>query len=317
MNANGYYELADETDLTWFVTMVNKTDNTVNAVLTADITDYTGPVFGTASLSYDGTFDGQGHNLNYTSVAADRWWGLFRRLGGTVKNLRLTGSITTTFDACGGLAAHFLNGTIQNVDCGVDIISSFSGNATYGGVVCRASAAGGVIKDCVFSGSIQDETATGCAGIVGWAPNAISLSNILIAGVMEVRESDGNVIARNPNNCTMQNCYYVNAFGAIPTDVIQVTEEQLENGEVCYMLNGDQTDIQWTQMLGTEKRPKPFPGNIVRRNEDGNYYNDGTGIATVKIQSRDEIFDLTGRKMAKTKLPNGIYIIDGRKVLIK
>ena len=71
----------------------------------------------------------------------------------------------------------------------------------------------------------------------------------------------------------LNNCYYLNAVGTVQGT--QMTLEQFQNGEVCYKLNGNQSNIYWYQNIGEDKFPVLNESHgIVVRNEDGTY----TGI---------------------------------------
>ena len=186
---------------------------------------------------------------------------------------------------------------------------------------------GGVIKDCIYIGTMQGGGAHSCAGIAGWTSDggSLELTNCISIAEMDVDASGGNVLARNPGRVTFNNCFYLNPYADVPGGVRQVTTEQLASGEVCYLLNGDQQNIQWTQTLGEESAPKPFPGSIVLKNNDGTFYNGEDAMEKVQgsesmVQS--DVFDLSGRKidvnsMKARKLSRGLYIINGKKVLVK
>ncbi|MCR4922236.1 MAG: hypothetical protein K5945_11120, partial [Bacteroidaceae bacterium] len=260
-NAQGFYELGSATDLNWFACMVNDGNNTINAMLTSDINNYAETMIGTADIYYDGIFDGQYHTINFTTEPTEPRWSLFRTMSGTVKNLHATGTITTSQNQVGGIVGFLYGGTIENCLCTVDITSTFNGDAGTGGIIATSMLPNGVIKDCIFAGSIKSETAYSFGGIAGWVTAAgdLTLTNCLTIGEITANDKDGNVIARNPDRVKRTNCYYLNAFSAIPEDIKQITAEQLASGEVCYLLNGEQTSIQWTQTLTKDAYPKPFP----------------------------------------------------------
>jgi hypothetical protein len=274
-------------------------------------------VIGSTEIIYAGTFDGQYHKLNYTTTATESIWGLFRSVSGTVKNLHVSGTLNTNVNQCGGVVGDLFAGTIENCISTVNIISTFSGDAAYGGFISRTRQPGSVIKDCVFSGTIQGEGAHSCAGISGWTPHAATLTNCLVIGDIMTNSKNGDTFARNSKKVERINCYYLKAHGSVPSDVTQVTEDMLASGEACYLLNGDQSDIQWTQTIGEESTPKPFPGFVVLRDENGVYYNLGNAIETVESDESKavEIYNTMGQKVAKAT--KGIYLINGKKVLFK
>lgn len=116
----------------------------------------------------------------------------------------------------------------------------------------------------------------------------------------------------------LNNCYYLSAVGA--EQGTKMTAEQFQNGEVCYKLNGNQSEIRWFQTIGEDLLPVlDGTHNIVVTNEDGTY----TGITEVDSQSNGEwsvangqpIYNLAGQRLQK--LQKGINIVGGKKVLVK
>ena len=104
-----------------------------------------------------------------------------------------------------------------------------------------------------------------------------------------------------------------------------MTEEDVISGALCYNLNGDQTTITWYQTLGVDPYPVLDSSHgIVIKNEDGTYAN-ATAIDVVHSSAstvQSGIYDLFGRRIADripadADLPKGIYIVGGRKVLVK
>ena len=99
-----------------------------------------------------------------------------------------------------------------------------------------------------------------------------------------------------------------------------MTPDDVTSGALCYMLNGDQSNITWYQTLGVD--PYPVLDNtheIVVKNEDGTYGNT-TGIemlATDERRKNADVYDLMGRRIAREKLSKGIYIENRKKILKK
>ena len=257
-NAQGAYEISTAAQLNWFATRVNLGETNLDAVIMQDI-DYAGAMIGSPTWRYSGTFDGQFHKINYTTEAAAPIWGLFRVVSGTVKNLFVDGTITTAVNECGGLAGDLYGAAIENVVSTVKIISSFSGDSAHGGLVSRNMKTGSTITNCMFAGSIEGEATNNCAAFIGWTPFVATLTNCLTIGEIKTAVNDGNMIARNPANAKRINCYYMNPYGAIPDDITLITPEQLASGEVCWLLNGDQKTIGWTQTLKEQVAPTPNP----------------------------------------------------------
>lgn len=263
---DGVYQLSTPVELMLFGKLVNTGETDADAVLTADIdaSEAEMTMISTVDNKYAGTFDGQGHTITYTMNATQEIVGLFRALTGTIKNLCVAGTITTSYKKAGGIVAEIFGGTIQNCVSSVNIESDFNDDAAYAGIAFRGSAAGCVIKDCIYTGTINAPEAFNLAGILGFTGTDCSstVTNCLftgtIIGIEKATDYPSCTISRNPANSTVENCYFVNSFGNVNTGSIQVTEDQIASGEVAFLLNGDQKNIQWTQTLPEDKTPVPF-----------------------------------------------------------
>lgn len=263
---DGVYQLSTPVELILFGSLVNAGETDADAILTADIdaSEAEMTMISTVDNKYAGTFDGQGHTITYTMTAAEDITGLFRALTGTVKNLRVAGTIYTSFKKAGGIVAEIFGGTIQNCVSSVNIESDFVGDAAFAGIAFRGSAAGCVVKDCLYDGTINAPDAYNCAGILGFTGSDCSstVSNCLFMGTINASPQGSDypsyTISRNPSVSTVVNCYYMNGFGTPNEGSTEVTAEQIASGEVAFLLNGDQKDIQWTQTLPEDSYPVPF-----------------------------------------------------------
>ena len=278
---DGIYQICSAADLNEFAELVNSGATEITAVLPADIDNYAGAMLGTVETYYAGTFDGRYHTINCALEATEMRCALFRSLSGTVRNLNMTGTITSSFQKVGGIACYLYGGTIENCVSSVNIISTFNGDGGCGGIISTSGLPGGVIKNCVFAGSIQGANTENSGGIAAWITSTsdLALTNCLVIGDISTKVSDGNTFTRNWGRATRTNCYYLNAHGSVQSDTKKVTQEQLASGEVCYLLNGDQTNIQWTQKIDEENKPTPFPtGKQVYAVPSEGYRCDGTPL---------------------------------------
>ena len=321
---NGAYQISNVSELLMFRSIVNTSNPAANAVLTADIDMGDTECFniGNSTQTYAGTFDGQFHTITVNYVMTEANSGLFGGLSGTVRNLHLAGNIESRMNRSGAIVGEMFGGLIENCWVSADILATYNDDSAIAGIAGRSSADGNVIRNCVFSGNIDSgETSTyNCAGVVGWCANVITIQNCLVTGEFRTDQSQGNArpIARHDTgntNAQTENCYYVNPNGTLENiNTKQVTMEQLQSGEVCYLLNGEQTDIQWFQKIGEQAFPIPFPGAQVAQDGNGGYYNAIQSIAEEKIQGTS-IYNLMGQEVEKAG--KGIYIVNGKKVLFK
>ena len=95
-----------------------------------------------------------------------------------------------------------------------------------------------------------------------------------------------------------------------------MTLEQFQNGEVCYKLNGDQSDIHWYQTIGEDALPVLDESHGIVIKDEGGIY---TGIEEVQssrpVQKDNAIYNLAGQRL--NKMQKGINIVNGKKVLVK
>jgi hypothetical protein len=122
------------------------------------------------------------------------------------------------------------------------------------------------ITNCLFDGTISSEISNAyCGGIAGYGGNSVSnvkINNCLSLGTINAPVNGqffGNI--RNTGS-SITNCYYqgdnINGTGSSTLTTVEatpVTDIQLSSGEVCYLLNGDQTAIAWYQTIGTNEEP--------------------------------------------------------------
>ncbi len=323
-DADGYYNISNGEQLAWFASAVNNGNHAINARLTADI-DMTGitmepiglwgGVSEDGNIGFSGTFDGQGHVIsNFTIEKDDKYVGLFSILNG--------GAVVKNF-------------VMQN--------ANISGKAFVGIIGGTNGTEGSILVDRLgIEGNISG-TANCVAGIIGLKYDgdvAVDISNCFVAGKVSGKEKSAAITGYAGNSKTrIENCWsiaelegfqgenymYRGAPASINNystlgQVTVITDEQIASGELCYLLNGDQSEIAWYQNIGEDPHPVFDPSHqTVIKNEDGSYDNI-TAIETVQSEeskAQSDIYDLSGRKISGTKLSKGIYIINGKKVAIK
>ncbi|MGN0234171.1 MAG: hypothetical protein ACI4B5_07115 [Bacteroidaceae bacterium] len=271
-------------ELSAFMDRVNKDLHFgISAEQTADI-DFT--AYNKRIANFQGTFNGAGHSITVNYNVNGCYAALFEMLYGTVENLIVKGTIATTDKYAGGIAGRTFGATIRNCCSLVDILPTISGDGTHGGIV-GINASGVSIENCVFAGSIKSETTTNCAGYVGWAGARTILNNCVQVGSVDLQESDLNVWARCPQNVQIFNSYYLNNVASSSEPMgTQVTAEMVSNGALCFMLNGDQKNITWTQTLGTNPYPMPFT-TYKQVYANGEMRCDGTPMGDITYSNED------------------------------
>jgi hypothetical protein len=126
---------------------------------------------GDSNHSFNGHFDGAGHTLNLNLTSDGTYTAPFRNVnGGTIMNLKVTGTVTTAHKFASGLVGLAQGGVyIEKCHVAVTITSSVVGDGSHGGLIGQAL--NGVISftDCLFSGSLLGSGTHSCGGFIGWA----------------------------------------------------------------------------------------------------------------------------------------------------
>ena len=179
-------------------------------VLNADIT--VTDMVGTSSNKFKGTFDGNGHTLNFNKETSEQYCAPFRYVeNATIVNLHTTGSITTSAKFGAGIVAHTKNTTaISNCWSSVSIISSVSGDGSHGGIVAytEENASNTTLTNCLFDGSITGGNTNSCGGLIGWNYDKATLTNCVFRPTSITLANSDNATFCRGSNVTVTNCYY-------------------------------------------------------------------------------------------------------------
>lgn len=114
---------------------------------------------------FDGAFNGSGFTITYNIAGAANASGLFGTNYGTIRNLRVAGSISGTNTEYGGIAG-INSGTIENCSSSVDVTSNYNGELAIGGIAGYNDL---TIRYCAASGNISGSVsgASQVGGITG------------------------------------------------------------------------------------------------------------------------------------------------------
>ena len=267
----GYYLLSSPKNVAAFRYICNERDNTAKAKLTADI-DMTGvamePIGNKDVIWTSGVLDGQGHTLSNVFVSTEFMKNkannapatLFYELkGATVKNLKLTGEYHSDQKFMAGLTRWMSEGsTVDNCEIAVALYCGINGDNTAGGIV-GVTADTNLINHCLVNCKFISEegvTANSIGGVCGWKGGTLNIKNTLITSNYDGVSAEGShSVSRN--GCTMDNVWVATTIGG-EGESLYATSEKLLSGEVCYKLNGDQTDVRWYQTLGEDEHPMLF-----------------------------------------------------------
>ncbi|MGN1254036.1 MAG: hypothetical protein ACI4T9_05555, partial [Prevotella sp.] len=261
-----------------------KTNPKVSAKLTANVSGITA-----ADIveNYQGKFDGGGKTLTVNINGTGDNLSLFKTAkGATISDLTVAGTIVNSSTANGKFAAGFI-GSVQNGDStrltrcvsNVTLTSNAGGDRTNGGLIGVADGPV-VINDCAFTGKmIAANGGYSCAGLVGWSGNKTKISNSLVSAEFQFTAGTDNYsFARNPNNVTLTNCYYVNTFGTANNGSEQVSAEQLKNGDVAWHLQANRKNMVWGQTINGSQTAA-LTTDATKRVWQVLFQKDGKGVA--------------------------------------
>ena len=283
LDEKGFYPLSSVKDVEWFAALVNELHlTTINGKLTADI-DYEGaenahtPIGLNTTYKYDGEFDGQGHrikNMLLTSETEVLGFFGFVRGGSVIRNL----VIDSTCKIKGASTVGALIGVAQT-DTGTPLLiencvnlAEVAGSTSASGFIGSGNSAYPVIKlvNCLNAGDVTGKPATAFCSWIN--KGGSSLTNCVNTGKISGTDNSGgkfdylcNLIRYEPNTLTLTNCYDLSETENCGqgVDATWLTDNPKASGELCYILNGDQTNITWTQTIGSEELPNVF-GNTDR-----------------------------------------------------
>lgn len=341
-DADGYYLVGTPAEWRRFAELVSEEDMTnMNVRMTDDINlglDQTmigggqaaNDYGGTGSIKYQGIFDGQGHTLKINYIATNAHTAPFRYIqNATIKNLHVEGSITTAYGCAGGIVGicygQQIHSYIENCVSSVHIYSSyyntggFYSGASHGGIAANLNYYGQLhITDCVFDGSIQGENRDVVwGGMMGIPDGTVTLTNCLQVGKFICNGVIGGSNGSGTFSCVfgngyasrvnVNNSYYLNQLGN--AQGTQATETTLADGSVTAVLQAGREEEIWTQ--------NPYTNQPMLRLFCKDYDPDGIISPIGETGEGAAIYNLAGQKIVNGKLSRGIFIVNGRKVLIR
>ncbi len=170
---SGYYKITNGYELAWFSYYINRGNSTTNAVLTRDI-DLAGKAWTVISpdfsKQFSGVFDGGNHKVSGLFIDSEAGnQGLFGYVSnGTIRNLTVDGSVTSTGSNIGGIVGDLENGSVlENCHNMADVKGGSNVGGIFGYAYCyptKEDAPMFRIENCSNSGDI---TATSRVGGIG------------------------------------------------------------------------------------------------------------------------------------------------------
>jgi hypothetical protein len=222
------YQIGTASELFWFAAQVNNNSNTsICATLTNDI-DLSGnqwtPI-GTASVSYKGTFDGNGKTISNMLISAEPTkLGLFGSIeSATIKNLTVKGEINiqysqnysssqtdcTNRNDVGGIVGQALDSTLDGLTSYVNITNTANnsnqmsvvrhvGGILGAGTIGSSSSSYMIVNNCKNYGDLTISNSNDCVGgVIGYvggnsaSPNPIQITGCANEGKLKVSKLSG------------------------------------------------------------------------------------------------------------------------------
>ena len=268
---DGVYQIGTLSELEWFAEQVNSGSTSLNAQLTADVNcdqavNYA-PI-GNLGSPYMGTFDGQGHRILNRNVdtGSNNEAGFFGRLygGAVIKNLILDSTCSFVGNHVVGAFSGAMTGgnTIVFENCvneaPVTATASNGASAAFVGA-CQGTATAIKVTNSANTGTITcgvSGRATVFCSYVN-ASTSSSFTNCYNTGALsQLNVNSQNFVQWSNATPVINNCYELSGVENATQGIIR-TSDIVTTGELCYLLNGDQTSISFYQVVGSGK-PMPF-----------------------------------------------------------
>ena len=167
------------------------------------------PVGNAASYPGDffaGTFDGCGHTISGLNVQGQ---GLFAAINqATIRNLNVSGTVSSTVNYVGGIVGKVQAGTIENCSFSGSVSSSKK-SAYVGGIAGGLYSANVTISGCA---NTADVTGGYAGGILGYWKTAATIQNCYNTGSITGSVKAAGIVA-HLNKGTIENCYSIGAVG--------------------------------------------------------------------------------------------------------
>ena len=273
---DGYYELGSVEEIEWFGAMVREAKNGLMKGKLVDDIDFTDkthtPIGPTSGAKFFGEFDGQGHTISNLTLDSDDNAGFFLwvRGGSTIKNLIMDSSCS--FHATNRAAAFVCviqaaaGGAINIENC-INKAAVSSENLVSSAFVAACNWENSDqpalnLTNCCNTGNITHNGTDCAAAIFGWNKGTCIIKGCYNTGTIYPLDSDKRNLVRSEAGKTASiiDTYDLSETPekaqGVKTD--WTTENPISSGELCYFLNGDQSEIGWRQTIGTDTEPKLF-----------------------------------------------------------
>ncbi|MCR5433580.1 MAG: CotH kinase family protein [Bacteroidaceae bacterium] len=278
----GIYQITSPHDLTTFVRFVNqKYELDAKAALTADVdmskySEHFQPI-GSSLRPFRGEFDGQSHTIRNLTVEGNREVGIFGVVadGARISNLNIDSSCSFSGrDYIGSVIGSVRKGSATLEGCTNEAPVTATGDQA-GGLVGRARTATLDIINSYNAGPVT--AATEAAAMVGASAGAVTVANSYNVGQI-TGSTPGIEFAASSAGVTLENCY--DLYGS---QAKSVTPEQVADGALCYLLNGEGRNSLWRQNIDNGRSRDYHP--VLQKNH-GQVFKTADGYTNVNPNAR-------------------------------
>ena len=262
--ADGYYMLANAGNVEWFSNLMHNTPAAYNIKLTADI-DMTGvahrPIGHDGGDKFRGTCDGQGHRIlnmvDFTVSDGVGFFGATRGQSTTIKNLIIDKSCqivgTTLVGAIVGDMEYPPSPNYTTLENCINEAEVIGTGSQVGGLVggVRYNDGAAYMVNCINRGNVSGTSQVGSL-IGNTAGTSIIISSYNEGQILSGQNGNRNLVGGG--NATFTGVADISLTEERGQGICLAPEAK-GNGALCYALNGDQTEIKWTQTIGVDAAP--------------------------------------------------------------
>ena len=260
-----YYLIGSVDDYYWYAGTVTSGEQALKARLTANLDFATVGFFPLAcdKFKFKGEFDGGGFTISNAVIMGSNNNVAFVRYatgGADIHDLVVDGSFTGGAKI-GGIVGFVRDGgevKLTNVINKATVKSTGNTDANAAGLFgCAVDNTKVTATNCANMGEVRGQDGN-CAAFAGWTQSGTTFTNCWNSGAIYNMESNCNLY-RNTGAVSATNCWDASGNDAY-TQGTMIAPATIASGELCYKLNGDQSEIHWYQNLaGTvDDNPVPF-----------------------------------------------------------
>lgn len=239
-----YYVINSDEDYETFRQIVATGNPYANAILTNDVTA-TKPIGGgDEQFHYRGTFDGQGHTIDVDSLANDNEnhpWGVFQftEPGCVIKNLKVTGTLTSGHEYLGSIVGEARGTRIENCISDARLENSSSTLPVTGGLIGGCHGVN-FVENSAFIGEIN--AAKEACGIIGKVSHNVEIKSSYVDATFSNPSNSKMFMDKSDDTQIFLNNYYhqKDAGHAVTEGLMgagEVSDFELTTGKLCVDLN--------------------------------------------------------------------------------